>query len=393
MLKKPALQASVAQLEEQVGHYKSFAASLADRFTGEKDRREKAHKEELEALRKNVAEETTQANKKEFEEKLLSLTKFLAAAAAMRHAGESASNESRAFEGVLYQVYGGSSDAVASILKLVDGADEQIASVEGETLDVTCKLHLLFLYRPPSRSFDYCCVDDKVKKASYEYSTTVEAGATEEAAPNGEAASATDPTLANAGLTELQDTSLGTDTAAANGTTTGTQQVEEENAPPAQTIVSDAANSVATSSWKAESGPIADTNKQVPRPPAETENGLEATPAAVDSGSTNEPTVSRKTGSWAEDSPTVPESSGTKETPVDGFEQVVHHQRQPSTRGSGRGRGRGRGDGFRGRGRGDFRGRGGRGRGDNRGGRGRSGFGGQQNQGASNGSGPAQGSQ
>jgi hypothetical protein len=62
----------------------------------------------------------------------------------MRRSGDETSPESRAFEGVLYQVYGGSQDAVSSMLKLIDGVDEKVASVEGETLEVTCKeaLHI-----------------------------------------------------------------------------------------------------------------------------------------------------------------------------------------------------------------------------------------------------------
>ena len=138
VLKKPALQASVAQLEEQIGQYKGFAVSVEEHFAHEKASLEKAHRDELEAVRGKAVAETTERIKKEFEDQLLSLTKFLATAAAMRHAGESGSNENRAFEGVLYQLYGGSRDAVVSMLKLAAGADEQVTSVEGELLDITC---------------------------------------------------------------------------------------------------------------------------------------------------------------------------------------------------------------------------------------------------------------
>lgn len=100
---------------------------------------EKAHKEELEAVREQVRAEVTEAHENDVRERLLSLTKFLCAAAAMRRSGDETSPESRAFEGVLYQVYGGSHDAVSSMLKLIDGVDEQVVSVEGETLEVTCK--------------------------------------------------------------------------------------------------------------------------------------------------------------------------------------------------------------------------------------------------------------
>lgn len=139
VLKKPAVQANVAQLEEQIGHYKQFAASYEDRLVKQKTELEEAHKEELEASRKAAAEETAEANKKTFREQLLTLSKFLAAAATNRRSGDETSSETRAFEGVLYQVYGGSDEAVTSMLKLIEGVDENIISVEGEPLEVTCK--------------------------------------------------------------------------------------------------------------------------------------------------------------------------------------------------------------------------------------------------------------
>lgn len=166
--------------------------------------------------------------------------------------------------------------------------------------------------------------------------------------------------MANAASTELQDTAVGAAvTTDANGTTQ-----TEQTAPPAQTMVSDAANEVAESTWDpntsgapADPSANADGLVEVPRDPAETENGLQATPASVDTGLKNNPTAAQPVTQEAENA-TVP-----KQQNVDGFESVGGHQRTNS--GRGRGRGRGRGDGFRGRGRGDFRGRG-RGRGGHR---------------------------
>lgn len=180
-------------------------------------------------------------------------------------------------------------------------------------------------------------------------------------APAAESAPASDPTVANAGLTELQDTST---TAQTNGVApSGTTQPEVTTAP-SQTSVGDAANAAAeTNSGTASAN--ADEWTEVPRDPAETETGVQATPAA------GQPTTT-----WAEDGSSTQATAANNEG-NDGFEQVVHHQRQNSIRGRGGARGRGRGDSFRGRGRGDFRGRG-RGRGDFRGGRGRGGFAGQQ---------------
>jgi hypothetical protein len=102
---------------------------------------EKAHKEELEDARLKAAAEATESAKQNFKDQLLTLSRFLRAAAAMRRAGDENSSESRAFEGALFQVYGGTEEAVASMLKLIDGEEEKIPSVDTEPLDVTCKSH------------------------------------------------------------------------------------------------------------------------------------------------------------------------------------------------------------------------------------------------------------
>lgn len=174
----------------------------------------------------------------------------------------------------------------------------------------------------------------------------------------------TDPTIANAGLTELQDT-----TVSAAVETDHVTQATEPVVAPTQTSAGDGANLLAESSWEPQaSGTLtADGWVEVAHP---AEGETEPSTAGAAQGST----------SWAEDVPT-----GAAPAEGDGFEQVVHHQRQGSVRGRG-GRGRGRGDGSRGRGgRGEFRGRGrgGRGgergeRGEFKGGRGRGGPAGQQ---------------
>ncbi|CRJ84771.1 hypothetical protein BN1708_009144 [Verticillium longisporum] len=91
----------------------------------------------------------------------------------------------------------------------------------------------------------------------------------------------------------------------------------------------------------------------IPRDPAETETGLEATPANASN-----------TQSWADDQPEQPVQPAVSADPNDGFRQVPGRNRGNGNRegGSGFRGGRGRGD-FRG-GRGGFRGEGrGRGRG------------------------------
>ncbi|PLB45391.1 hypothetical protein P170DRAFT_439160 [Aspergillus steynii IBT 23096] len=333
--KKPALQASVAQIEEQIGHLKEFAAHYEQRLASQKAELAKLHQDELKAVQEKAVAEAKDASKKDLRVQLLSLSKFLYTAATMRRSGDETSNVTRAFEGVLYQIYAGSHDAVTSMLKVVDGVDEPVVSVEGETLEVTY---------------------GKVKQSAEE-----QAPATEEVAPA--AAPASDPTLANAGYTELQDPSYNASAPAANEPSAD-PQTSEQTAPPAQTQVSSAANPVAEATWDPNTAgsPSATTDGwvEVPRDPAETDTGLQATPAAVE--------VDAQNAAAAEAvSANAEETSAPKAQKGEAPEGAAQHQRQHSFRGRGRG-GRGRGDGSRGRGRGEFRGRG-----RGRGGRGRGG--------------------
>lgn len=148
-----------------------------------------------------------------------------------------------------------------------------------------------------------------------------------------ENAAVSDPTMTNAGLTELQDTSV---SAAVAPSDTNAQAIS--NAPPPQTLISDAGNQVAENTYYPNglaSSATTDGWIEVPRDPAETDTGLQATLANTDTHNA-----------------TTDDTSAGKV--------------QPNGRGRGRG-GRGRGDASRGRGRGergrDNRGRGGRGRG------------------------------
>lgn len=160
----------------------------------------------------------------------------------------------------------------------------------------------------------------------------------------------TDPTLAHAGLTEIeaeteQPTPIG-----------HSSHVETPTVPDASNIDAGAANAAAESNWQAklsasgESGP--DGWIEVARDPAETETGLAATPAAMTG-----------TQSWAEDVPVEPispaeaNSSPPAVISGDGFHEVSHR--------GGRGRGGSQGE---------HRGSNGRGNRGYRGNRGREGF-------------------
>ncbi|KAJ5518468.1 Histone-fold [Penicillium expansum] len=257
VLKKPTIQATIAQAEEQIGHYKQFAAQYEDRLVAQKAELVKAHEAELEAVRNNAIADATEASKKALHQQFYTVTKFLCAAAILRRDGDAVTTESRAFEGVLFEVYAGNQSAVNSLLKIAEGADEKVNAVEGTTLD--------FTYGDVKQASD--------KFAPPEETTEVASEATPTTDPT------TDPTVANAGLTELQDTSFGTQAEPA------ASQVDQL-APPAQTLVSDAGNSIAEQTW----APTSDESSEwvkLPRNPDETDTGLQATPASADAGLNN----------------------------------------------------------------------------------------------------------
>ena len=162
----------------------------------------------------------------------------------------------------------------------------------------------------------------------------------------------TDPTVAHAGLTEI-------DTQAEPNHMEAENHVTTPGVPSASNIDAGAANAAGGQNWEAQvtlrGGSDADTVTQVPRDPAETDTGNEATPAATTG-----------TQSWAEEvsseSTSIPAYAQPNTNGNDGFREV-HHNRGARSRG-------GHGD-FRGgnRGRGGFRGDRGEG-GGGRGGRG-----------------------
>lgn len=141
-LKKPALQASLNQLEEQLAQYKVFDQEAKQRLAAEKEALQTAHRDELEKLRSTLKAEAEAEAIKEGRERLLIFSKFLRAAAARRQLEDSESEESKAFEGALLLVYGGDANAVAAAEKIIDGADEGVPSTEGTILSFTCKSHI-----------------------------------------------------------------------------------------------------------------------------------------------------------------------------------------------------------------------------------------------------------
>ncbi|KAJ4289823.1 hypothetical protein N0V90_011154 [Kalmusia sp. IMI 367209] len=328
--KKPSLKNQLAQLEEQLAQYKKFEQEYQNKVTQEKEILQKAHSEELEKLRDTLKDEAALEVKKTFREQFLTLSRFLRAAAARRQLEDDDSDLTKAFEGALLQVYGGDPTAVAAAEKLIDGSEDSVPSTEGVILSVTYA---------------------QVKQAALEEApfAAEEAWAEEVAqsqpnAPESESATAlsTDPTVANAGLTEIDTTT---------GAVLGEDSADTPSAPAASSIDAGAANEAGGDWEKQQSGsddPLAESFEIVARPAEEVETP--AAPAAVNA-----------TQSWADETPDTAPTAPAAANTNDGFHEVHHN------RGRGRGGHQGEGRGaFRGRGRGDFRGRGrgGRGRGD-----------------------------
>ncbi|KAI9846191.1 MAG: hypothetical protein M1837_004305 [Sclerophora amabilis] len=380
-LKKPALRASLSQLEEQVAQYKKFDQDYQARLDSELASLKASHKAELEtireATRQEVLEEARAETKGKTKGDTLLLSKFLRLAAAKRQdrqadAQVTAPNES-ALEGLLMMVYGGDDGAVLAIERLINGSDDPILDTSQNPVDYTYAQvkRDSMEYDPFTLSGDPTIEENQQSYPEQSYPSP----------SHGEEVRTlvgTDPTIANAGLTELDSTAP----PAANGTA-----ATEESPFVVQTSTTDlgAANEAAENHWEATMSASAEGPEgwvEVPRDPAETETGTIATPAGVNG-----------TQSWADDQPSGPPppiapSATTNNVSSDGFHEV-HHSRggrgrtfQGERRGSYRGRGGprgGEGGGYRGRGgyRGD-RGGGeggyrGRGRGGFRGGRGRDG--------------------
>ncbi|KAH8677602.1 hypothetical protein BX600DRAFT_450255 [Xylariales sp. PMI_506] len=338
--KKKQLEAQLAQIEEQLTQYKKVeddyrARGAADKVKLEKELTEKLEKEKADAL-VAATEKAAVETEKVLHDSLLVLSQFLRLAAARRSEDADAGlDENMALEGVLLNVYSGDENAVSTMLKLIEGAEEKTRSVSGDELQTT------FV---------------QVKAVSIAHAKSFASAEPETASEEVDAAPAesttlpeTDPTVAHAGLTEIGSTG------ATAPTTNGHSEPAPSSAAPANADTGDAAaNAAAEAQWDPASNDLSASITQedwvkVPRDPTETETGLEATPAAAG-----------PVQSWADDQP-----EATSEAPVaadDGFHQVQRN----------RPRGNGEGNNWRGRGRGDYRGRGrGEGRGRGRGGQGR----------------------
>ncbi|KAI0429021.1 hypothetical protein F5Y09DRAFT_311501 [Xylaria sp. FL1042] len=341
-LKKPQLEAQLAQFEEQLAQYKKVdedyrSRSAADKAAVEKTLTEKFEKEKADIINE-LTEKAAADAKQSLHDNLLVLSQFLRLAAARRsEEADAGLDENMALEGVLLNVYSGDEHAVSTMLKLIEGSSEVTRSVTGDALQTTY---------------------NQVKAAAMAYVspfTAPEAALeTTEAVAESTAPVETDPTIAHAGLTEIDSTG------ATEPLTNGHTEPTPQSGVPANADVSDnAANAAAGSEWDGNNTMSSSITQEgwveVPRNPSETETGLTATPAAASN-----------VQSWADDQPENPPEAPASTEANDGFHQVQRnrprgHDREGSWRGRGRGEYRG---GHRG---GHHEGRGGRGRGRGRG--------------------------
>ncbi|KAI4243638.1 MAG: hypothetical protein LQ352_006991 [Teloschistes flavicans] len=230
--KKPSLQASVTQLEEQVAQYKQFDEDYQKRLAAEKSALEISHKAELDRVKEAATSAVKAESEQEAKDNLLVLSKFLRAAAAKRQGGDETSPENRAFEGALLLVYGGEAGAVAAMESLIAGRDEKVPTVDQIPSEYTYKQvrDLAFEYAPYAA----------------EEAWAEDVAQSEPAPPAAEeSTTSTDPTIAHAGLTEL-DTS-------AEPTSNGiSHHIDTPSVPEASNIDAGAANAAASDpNWEA----------------------------------------------------------------------------------------------------------------------------------------------
>lgn len=329
-MKKPQLQAQLAQLEEQQKNFHEFASEFEGRLNKQKESLTESHEAEIERIKEEATEAAVQNSEKKVHDALKVVIQFLHAAAYKRTQEDVDPDESRSYEGLLFHIYQGNHTALNALESLIAGSDEKTTEPSGEEIDYT--------FAQLKQSAMAVLTEDNLEAHD----------AAQDAAQESEDQPATDPTIANAGLTELEDTA--TIQVSANEETL----VDDTPTAPEQTLVTDASNAVGDQ-WNAEASMTSQSAEdwvQVPRDPSETETGGAA------------PAPPQSTSNWADEAGAAAEETEVA-TPTgenDGFSEV---KRERGGRGrggprGGRGHYEGRG---RGRGRGEFRGRG-RGRGD-----------------------------
>lgn len=149
ILKKPALQESVKSIEEQITQFEDyikFYDAKREKQLLDLDALKAAHQAELTAqvatAREEAAASAREEAEKNFSERLLTFSRFLAAVAHRRTKEDLTTPISQAFEAVLVQVFHGTETAVSDANKLITGSQDKVHTISGESLDVTCKLDI-----------------------------------------------------------------------------------------------------------------------------------------------------------------------------------------------------------------------------------------------------------
>lgn len=123
-------------------HYKKFDSEFQSQLQKQKDELTGQHQLELEKTREDMRLFGITQSEAELRKKLLVFSQFLRCAAAKRSSDEDMeAEENRAFEGALLLVYGGDEKAVSAAMKLIDGSDERVPSIDGVELGFTCEYH------------------------------------------------------------------------------------------------------------------------------------------------------------------------------------------------------------------------------------------------------------
>ena len=129
------MQAQLVQMEEQLAQYQKVHEQYQTRATADKAEWEKA----MASAKAEALSEAKADSKKLLHDNLLTLSQFLRLAAYRREeVNDPESDDSQAIEGVLLAIYSGDESAVSSMLKLIQGSDDQVLSVPGELLQTTC---------------------------------------------------------------------------------------------------------------------------------------------------------------------------------------------------------------------------------------------------------------
>jgi hypothetical protein len=131
-------------LEEQVAQYKKFDQEHKTKAQSERAELERTLKEgaskELEETVANLKKEAQESVEKARGEGLLLVSQFLRLAAVRRSEEYDAElEENKALEGLLAAAYAGTSAAVSTLTKLINGSNESVDLGEGQQYNVTCK--------------------------------------------------------------------------------------------------------------------------------------------------------------------------------------------------------------------------------------------------------------